>query len=239
MMNNCKRLGSVLFLILLLTGCLYPDERRMENQAPLQVQVDAVQAAVERYQEENRVLPIHTPDFEKPLYEKYAVHFQLLTPRYMERVPGSAFEQGGVFQYVLINVDDDPEVRLIDLRTSQKVNEVQLRLNQYLSRNDWLPWSEMYDNGFFRIDYEQLRYDEEPMVESPFTKQNLPLIVFRDGRVGIDYRPDLYRLLEESDEAFGADEDLLALLVQDSLFAPVHAFPNYLKEDGTIEVRIE
>lgn len=233
------RLGVVGVLLFFLTGCLYPEERRSENRAPLELQIETVQSAVENYQDENGVLPIHTPDFEKRLYEKYVINFNLLLPKYLEHIPGSAFEQGGVYQYVLINVEDEPEVRLMDLQTSQTVREVQLRLDQYLSRYDWLPWSEMYDNGFFRLDYQTLKYKEEPTVESPFTKQKLPLVVYRDGTVGIDYRPDLYRILEETDEDIEENQDLLERLVQDSMFVPAHAFPSYLREDGTIEIRNE
>lgn len=96
-----KWLYSIMIAILsvLLSGCLYPQERLAQNKIPYKEQVDRVQQAVNEYrQATGGLLPIKTRDMSTPIYQKYPIDFNLLVPRYMAEPPGNAFESGGVYQ---------------------------------------------------------------------------------------------------------------------------------------------
>src|SRR5690625_427780 len=80
---------------LLLTGCFYPDEKRMENRMAYPDQLEAVQRAVDQFQADTDVIPIYDFDATTPLYQRYVVDFNKLIPRYMQDPPGTAFESGG------------------------------------------------------------------------------------------------------------------------------------------------
>src|SRR5690606_11553457 len=96
----------------LLSGCLYPQEKKVENQIPYEDQIKSVQTAVDQYKETtNGLLPIKTRDYETPIYIKYPIDFSKLAPRFIATPPGNAYESGGVFQYVLIDVETNPTVK--------------------------------------------------------------------------------------------------------------------------------
>lgn len=222
-----------LILLALLSGCLYPNERRAENQVPYPAQIQLVQSAVDQFLEQDGVLPLVTKEANTPLYEKYVIDFNRLVPRFIESPPGNAFERGGVFQYVLVDVEDNPTVKLMDLRLTNAVRDLQLRVNQYLLDN-YLPVKEIVDQGYFTLDYTKLNLKEEPYVKSPYSMQALPFVVDQDGRVAIDYRKDLYLLLQEvNKEGFEDGRDIRYLLLQDSFIVPAHSFP-YILLDGEV-----
>lgn len=215
---------SLIFLTLL-SGCLYPNDRRAENQVPYPAQVELVQQAVNQFQEQDQVLPIMTKEADTPLYEKYVIDFTKLVPRFLEGPPGNSFEKGGVFQYVLVDVETNPTVKLMDLRLTNDVRSLQLRLDQYLQSN-YLPIEETIDGGYFKLDYSKLNLKEEPFVQSPYTMQALPFIVNKEGKVAIDYRSDLYYTLQEKEmDALAEEEDIRYILLEDSLIVPSHSFP--------------
>ncbi|GAA0353006.1 hypothetical protein [Bacillus horti] len=223
---------SIVFL-LVLSGCLYPNERRAENQIPYPAMVESVQSAVDQFQEANGVLPIATRDADTPLYEKYVIEFQRLVPRFLEAPPNNSFERGGIFQYVLVDVEEDPTVMLLDLRLTNAVRDLQQRVNQYL-RDQYLPVESIVDQQYVKLDYEALNLREEPTVQSPYSMQELPFIVDSSGRVGIDYKKDLYYFLEQSDfEQLEEGKDIRSILYQSSLLVPAHSFP-YVIENGEI-----
>ncbi|WP_236838707.1 hypothetical protein [Caldalkalibacillus salinus] len=227
-------------LLLVISGCMYPAERKAENQVPHTAQIEAVASAIERYTSDRGVPPIRDFDADTPLYDRYVINFQELVSQYLERPPGNSFEAGGVFQYVITNPEEEPTVKLRDVRLSQTVRDVQMRLNMYLNEEDtYLPVDEMIENRYFTLDYEELGLRETPLVESPYTKQKLPLVVDAYGRVGIDYRPDLYQYLERyGDEGWEEADDLRTFLVEDSYFVPTHSYP-YVYEEGEIKFKRE
>ncbi|MDQ0350865.1 hypothetical protein J2R98_000668 [Alkalibacillus filiformis] len=99
---------KIIFLLvftLLLSGCLYPNERMQENQATNEEQLAAVQQAVEEFRERNNgILPIHTRDQDTPLFIKYPVNFNALKEEnILGETPGNAYEQGGYYSYVIVD----------------------------------------------------------------------------------------------------------------------------------------
>lgn len=220
-----------MFFILLLTGCMYPYAHVQHNAPPHSDQLKMVQESVDRFYEETSLLPIFTFDQNTPLYHRYAIDFNQLIPKYMVEPPANSFERGGIYRYVLTNVEEAPQVKVIDLRLSQQVTLLQLKVNQYLQSHPFLPIDQMLEGGYFTLDYKKLGM-KPPVVQSPYSGEYLPLIVDQKGEVGIDYRLDLYRVVQEKGEAdIEEGADIRYLLVEDSPFVPAHSFP-YKLVDG-------
>lgn len=225
MHRKCKSVLLYIVLVTVLTGCFYPSERRVENQLPYPDQIANVQRGVEQFKEETGVLPILTKQENTPIYEKYVLDFGQLMPRYLSHPPGNSYSEGGPFIYVLIDVEENPQVRLLDLRITEEVRRLQLRVNEYLLRNTYLPIDQMLANGYFTLDYEKLNLDKPPLIQSPFSNEYLPFVVDHNGVVGIDYRLDIYQSIQNKDIAVEEDIDLRKLLTEDSYFVPAHSFP--------------
>ncbi|MFE7152032.1 hypothetical protein ACFVIJ_16925, partial [Heyndrickxia sporothermodurans] len=112
---------TLLFLVLssiaFLSGCMYPQDKLAKNQVPYESQIEEVQKAVNKFQKDNDgILPIKTKDQSTPIYEKYPIDFKKMIPNYLSDAPGNSYENGGIFQYVLIDVENKPKVKIFDLR---------------------------------------------------------------------------------------------------------------------------
>lgn len=119
----------LIILSVILSGCLYPQDKLAENQVPYEDQVKSVQSAVDRFQKDNGgILPIKTRDASTPIYQKYPIDFQKLVPKYMAEPPGNSFENGGIFQYVLVDVETKPTVKIFDLRIAETIRDVMIRI---------------------------------------------------------------------------------------------------------------
>lgn len=219
--------GLLSFLILavvsaILTGCAYPQDKLAQNQIPYEDQVNAVQSAVDKFQKDKGgILPIKTNENDTPIYQKYLIDFKKLVPEYMAEAPGNAFESGGIFQYVLIDVETDPTVKIFDLRLAETIRDINLRINM----QKYPPYKEQLADNVFSLDFEKLGYKEEPAVMSPFTNQDLSFVVTGNAEVYVDYRKDLYQILQNSESSFEPNEDLRNVLHKDSLFVPVYSLP--------------
>ncbi len=231
-----KQLGKQLLLwtclVTILSGCLYPESQKNENQIPYTDQIKSVQSAVEQYQNDKAVLPIKTRDQSTPIYQKYPIDFKKLVPALLQQAPGNSFENGGVFQYVLIDVEEKPTVRLIDLLIVEKVKDLQLRINDYRRQNKYPPFKDVLAKDRYSIDYEALGMDEEPTVKSPFTNEQLPFFLNEKGNVHIDYSKDLTKAIESNpDHPYKNGDDIRDLLADNSFYVPVSSVP-YTIENG-------
>lgn len=221
--ENVKK-GSVIACLLLvvftLAGCMYPDEKLTQNQVPYEDQLTAVQVAVDKYREDNGgLLPIKTKDADTPVYEKYPIDFERLVPKYLSDVPGNAFESGGIFQYVLIEVETTPLVKIFDLRIAEQIRE----LNMLINLEQYPPYKAEVAKGVFTLDYSKLGYKQDPVAESPYTHQNLPFVITGTGEIFVDYQSDLYQKMKEFNVDLKAGEDIRWILVQDSMFVPAYS----------------
>ncbi|MBO8170688.1 MAG: hypothetical protein H0Z33_02235 [Bacillaceae bacterium] len=225
-MFNPKKLtlGLLVILLLMLSGCMYPEERYAENQIPPDTFVRDVQSAIDRYYQENKLLPIKTKPADTPVFEKYVIEFNRLVPRYLASVPPNVFEKGGPYYYVLINIEEKPTVKLLDLRVTSKVADVQQRVDVFLAAQGHLPIKDLIGPGYYAIDYEALKSDPV-YVRSVYSGAQLPLIMNASGKVGVDYRIDLAGRLEKTDLPLTPGEDIRYLLTRDSMFVPVKSFP--------------
>ncbi|MEH7299983.1 hypothetical protein [Neobacillus drentensis] len=218
-----KMLGLILVITAaLLSGCMYPKEELTQNQIPYKDQVHAVQTAVDDFKRDNGgILPIKTKEAETPIYQKYPIEFKKISPKYIAEPPGNAYENGGIFQYVLIDVETNPTVKLLDLRMTETIRELKLRIKT----KGYPPYKTQIAKNVFSLDYKKLGYETAPFVVSPYTNQNLSLVITGSAEVYVDYRPDLYQKLKNSDIVVKPGEDIRSILVKDSMFVPAYSLP--------------
>ncbi|SMQ82500.1 hypothetical protein SAMN05444673_4882 [Bacillus sp. OV166] len=206
----------------LLAGCMYPQEELAKNQTPYQDQIQAVQTAVDAFREENSgILPIKTKEAETPIYQKYPIEFKKITPKYIAEPPGNAYENGGVFQYVLVDVETKPTVKLFDLRITDVIRDIKLRIKT----KGYPPYKKQIAKNVFSLDFKQLGYKKDPFIVSPFSNQNLSFVITGSAEVYVDYRPDLYQAMKKTDEKVKSGEDIRSILVNDSMFVPAYSLP--------------
>jgi hypothetical protein len=225
--------GWLSLLVILLTGCLYPNERRMENQTPLMEQVARVQQGIDQFFQENRVLPILTKEMHTPIFEKYVIDWSQVVPRYLPAIPRAAFEQGGTFLFVLTNVEKQPQVRVYDLKLAANVAEIQTRVNNFYQRNKSLPVAGESKANYFFIDFSKIGVKaEKGTVESPYTRESLPIVMSYNGVVAIDYTSDLKKMLGSNQVDLSALDDIRFVFTDNSIYAPVKSFPYTIQDDN-------
>lgn len=201
---------------------MYPEEKLVQNQVPYKDQLDSVQSAVNQYKEANGgILPIKTKDAETPIYQKYPIDFNKVVPKYLSEPPGNAYENGGLFQYVLVDVEENPTVKLLDLRMAETIREIKMRINA----NGYPPFKDQIAKNIYTLDFNKIGYKEEPVAVSPYTNQNLHFIISTDGEIFIDYRSDLYQAIKSSKLVLKEGEDIRHILVNESMFVPAYSLP--------------
>jgi hypothetical protein len=213
----------------MLAGCMYPDEQKAENQIPYEDQLNMVQAAVNRYQEASGgLLPIKTRDMETDQYIKYPIEFSKIVPAYTEKIPSNAFENGGIYQYVLMDVEENPTVKLVDLRTAEKIRELNIRKGV----NGFAPISDVIVDNVYKLNYEMMGYKKEQTVPSPYSNVELPLVITGDGTIYVDYSIELNRILTEEKPDVKAGEDIRYLLTERYPVVPAYSLPYTVNENN-------
>ncbi|AOM82796.1 hypothetical protein [Salisediminibacterium beveridgei] len=234
-MKKLIQLNSLIISVLILSGCLFPQDQRGAQDVPYEDQRVAVENAVHEYREVTGVLPIETREQDTPEFRRYPVNFKELNP-YLSQLPVNAFENGGVYQYVILNPEEEMDVRLLDIRTSRAIQEIQRSIYQYRSDNTYAPVKEIVHEGLMQPDYNALQYDEEITVQSPFYPDHrLPVYMETDGSLIVDYRIDIMKVIEEE----GADDyepgdDLRYLLTDHHPVVPDYSYPMTMNDDGEI-----
>lgn len=213
----------------ILSGCLYPEDDQAKR-LPNEVEVEAVQKAVDNYYQDNDgILPIKNKDDETDMFMKYLVDFKRIVPQYLSEIPKNAYENGGVFQYVIMNPEMNPTVKIFDLRIAEKIREVNYRLVS----KEYPPFKEVIGKNAFSLDYKKLGFEEDPMIESPYTGKNLPLIMSGEGELYVDYTNDLYQLWETGKlSKVKPGEDIRIMLAEQSIFVPAYSLPYTIDEQG-------
>ncbi|WP_062104799.1 hypothetical protein [Bacillus niameyensis] len=225
-----KSIFSLCFVVVfLLTGCMYPQERKVENQIPYEEQLESVQNAVNRFQEaQGGILPIKTRDQDTPIYIKYPIDFSSLVPGYLASAPGNSFENGGIFQYVLIDVEENPTVKLVDLRIAEKIREIKIRIRS----QGYPPFKGSIADNVFELDFSKLGYKSEPYITSPYTHNKLYFIIDGKGEIYVDYISDLYLKLKESKHSFKQGENIISILEENSPIVPAYSMPYTIDENN-------
>ena len=220
------RLKISLFILvltaILLSGCMYHKENIVENHIPYKDQLQSVQTAVDSFQKDNRgILPIITKPADTPIYQKYPIDFKKIIPKYLSEPPGNAYENGGIYEYVLVDAETKPSVRLLDLRISQTIQEIKLRIKA----GGYPPYKERLADNVYSLDFKKLGYEEPPFADSPYTNQKLPFVITGDAEVFVDYRADLERVLLKGENYPAAGQDIRPLLVKEFMFVPAYSLP--------------
>lgn len=232
-----KKLLFVLVLVSsLLSACLYPQSELAKNQVPNDAQLEMVQTAVDQYRENTGgLLPIKTKDSDVAIYEKYLIDFSVLKEEQLiADIPGTAYENGGVYQYTIIDPEEDPQVKVIDLQVTEKLREVNLRLNEYRVENTYPPFGAQIEKGVFQLNHEKLGYKAAPYVVSPFTNENLPLVLDQQGELYVDYRIDLKQALDEYDHSFTKGDDIRAILEANYPIVPAYSLAYTIENDEPV-----
>ncbi|MGO4539733.1 hypothetical protein [Paenibacillus sp. 2TAB19] len=205
-----------------LSGCMYPDDQRKQNQAAPKEAIRNVQGAIDQYKDETGMLPIKNSDAQTPVYEKFLIDFaKLQRTGYLSDLPSAAFEKGGNFYFLVIDEETNPRVKLMDLVTYQKVNDIQGWVKAYVQNGGELPKGEQMYPGFYQIDY-KLMNKTAPVIQSVFSGQSINALVDEGGVVYADYGIDIMQLIQKNgDMSIDEKLDLRTLLVDDSDYVPV------------------
>jgi len=225
-------LAALLLAASLVSGCLYPQERKAQNQVSTKEAVRNVQGAIEQYFADKSVLPIKNAESSTPVYEKFFIDFaKLQREGYISSIPTAAFENGGNYYFLIIDEENTRQVKLMDIVTYQKINDIQSWVRTYVQTNGKLPMGEEMYEGFYLIDYKALS-KKEPELVSQFSRQTLQAVIDNNGTVYTDYGIDIMQLLQkDGTEGLEQGLDLRELLVAASDFVPVKA-PVYHLIDG-------
>lgn len=212
---------------MVLSGCLYPEEKLVQNQVPDVDQLASVQRAVDQYrQDTGGLVPIKTRDQDTDLFIKYLIDFEKIVPKYLSKSPGNAYEQGGIFQYIIWDPENTAEVKLVDLRGAEKIREVNMRKigTKYVATKEQLA------DNVFSIDHEKMSFDEPVTVPSPYTGVQLPIVMTGDGELYIDYSIDLYKVLQEEKPNVKPGEDIRHILFDNNPIVPAYSLPYTVNE---------
>ncbi|WP_410768349.1 hypothetical protein [Fontibacillus sp. BL9] len=212
----------------LLAGCLYPGEQRQERGVSYVESVDRIQSAVDRFQGDQGILPIITAGEETPRYEKFRIDLDMLQKQgYLDEIPSTAFEQGGSAYFLLINEEQNPSVKVMDLQTAQKVNDVQRLVDKYRNSHDGkLPVKDKGETypGLYTVNLKQAEAEAYDL-KSVYSGQTLDYLVDEAGRVFADYAFDIMQALDKSGTSPQNNEDLREVLTEQSYFVPVKSLP--------------
>lgn len=220
---------TLLCMVLLLSGCAYPQEMRKENQINPAEFITVVQQAIDLYHEKNGVLPIKNSEMTTPLYEKYVIDFpKLKKTNLLSTVPANAFESGGIFIYVLVDVETKPVVKLMDLSAYQSTQDVQKMVDDYKVKHEGkLPPGIAINEAFDYVDFEKLG-KKSPDIKSVFNRKNVIsyLLNKQTGEVAIDYAMDIALMIQNNSlgSSIKPDEDLREILVKKSYFVPIRSY---------------
>lgn len=220
-------------ITLLLAGCMYPQGEEENKQIPYEDQLESMQKAVDTYQEQSGgLLPIKTRDMETDQYIKYPIDFTQIVPSLTEKIPSNAYEKGGIYQYVLMDVEENPTVKLVDLRVAERIRELILRKTASGS----LPFKDPVQEGanVFEVDFKKMGLDKPFTVESPYSDAHLPLVVGGDGKFYIDYSIDLSRIIENEKPTIEQGEDIRYLLADEYPVLPAYSLPYTVDENNEV-----
>ncbi|MFF2016335.1 hypothetical protein [Paenibacillus sp. NPDC058177] len=228
--KGLRAAGSLMGLLLLLSfplsGCMYPGETERQSGVNYRESVKRIQAAVDDYQQEEELLPILNADETTPRYEKFRIDLDKLNKKgYLDDIPATAFEKGGSAYFLLLDEETDPKVKVMDLVTVQKVNDVQRQVNRYKSSHGGkLPVAEELYPGLHTIDAKKAG-SASITLNSVYSGQPLEFIMDREGTVYVDYVFDIMNAIDKNGGEHKDGQDLRLELEQASYYVPVKSLP--------------
>ncbi|MCL6602395.1 MAG: hypothetical protein K6T94_05905 [Paenibacillus sp.] len=219
--------GTVLLILTFsLSGCLYPDSDEGIPKVNYRESVKRIQSAVDDFQQEEGILPIINADITTPRYEKFRIDLDMLNKKgYLDDIPSTAFEKGGSAYFLILNEESDPTVKVMDLVTVQKVNDVQLQITRYKSAHGGvLPAGDEIYPGLFSIDSKKAGTGSIKL-SSVYSGEDTPFIMDKDGNVYVDYVFDIMTVINKNGGPEQQNRDLRFDLEEASYYVPVKSLP--------------
>lgn len=228
--------AALTVLLLIITGCETPSGSKPRSTAGADEYISVVQQAVNHYQKDRGVLPIKNKPAGTPLYIEYPIDFSRLVGPYLNEVPSNAFENGGDFQYVLIHAETRPMVKLVDLVTFQQVQDIQSKVDKYIEKHYQVPSGAKVQPHVYRIDFKAIHVKQQQTF-SVFTNQPADLLIDSNGKVLVNYTPDImYYWNKKKDKTKQTGIDLRTLLVNATPFVPIDSLP-YFWVNGQLQMK--
>lgn len=225
----------LIWMVLMLAGCMYPNDRLQQNQISTGEYIILVQNAVETYKQRTGVLPIKNSSEQTPIYEKYLIDFKKLLDRnVISRIPADAYEVGGSNYYVIVDPEGEMKVKLMDLVIAGKVSDIQRLSDSYVAAGNELPLGELVKPNFYRVDFERLGMKSE-QVRSVYSEMFLSVLIHQSGRITIEYAPEIMRAITmKGISTPDPNMDLRTYLVEQSNYIPVNSYPYYWKDNEPV-----
>ncbi|PTM58671.1 hypothetical protein [Desmospora activa] len=231
-MTRIKVAMVAVIVSLLVAGCNVRTQefnQRVMQDLPLEVQ--QVQTALDQYMEQTPVLPIKSTQGHS-FYEKYVLDLKQLDA-FLGSRPANSFEKGGSFVFVVANPGEGKnyQVRVLDLRVTEELRDLNRRVDHYQRSNGEWPQGEREGEEFYRLDYKKLGIDPVT-IPSPYSGQgSLSVLINADGELFLDYRAEVMQLLEKEDKDTEKKADLRERLWEDSVYVPAYS-PLMEEKDG-------
>jgi hypothetical protein len=214
------KLFIMVMTVMSLSACLYPEEERTENQMPEESQIEDVQNAVNQFREDSDgLLPIKTVSDTSEYFE-YQIDFEKLVPQYLNENPGISYEEGGKYQFVILDAEEDPTVKIADLSITEEIRSLQLRIN---GMDENIHMDDPIGPNVYPLDLEFYNLDENPTVTSPYTGHALNVYYSGGEEFVIDYRQDIGQIIEENDLEFETGEDVRHVLYDYTPIVPIYS----------------
>lgn len=212
---------SFLFIaVMLMSGCLYPESEKTETQIPGEAQVEMVQNAVEQYQEDSGgMLPIKTVENQRQ-YLEYQIDFERLVPDYLDKRPENSYEAGGKYQYIIIDAENEPKVKLADLGITEEVRSLTIRLD---AMGEYVHLGEEIGPNVYQLDLGFYKLSDNPTVTSPYSGSSLNVYYNGGQEFIVDYREDIGRIISENNLEFETGEDVRHVLYEYTPIVPIYS----------------
>ncbi|MNK06157.1 hypothetical protein D3C87_240490 [compost metagenome] len=215
---------------------MYPRESR-DNQVSYRESVNRLQLAVDQFQKDQGILPILNADESTPRFEKFRIDLDKLNKMgYIDEIPTTAFEQGGSAYFLILDEETKPVVKVMELTTVQKVNDIQRAVDKYKnSHQGKLPVQKELYPGIYSVDLKAIN-SESLIWTSFYSGQESDYLLDPRGQVYVDYALDIMQAIEKSGVTPDAHTDLRTLLLEHSYFVPVKSLPYHWQNKQPVAV---
>lgn len=219
-MRKFSYLLTFALILFILSGCMYPEEQRAGSNIPPETDLQNVQNAVDNFQEsEGGILPIKTTS-DTAEYLKYQIEFTSIVPEYLSDIPTTAYENGGSFQYVILDAEDNPSVKIADLKIIEELRSLRLRIN---GMGEHVELGDQVGPNVYQLDLDYYNLSENPTVLSPYTGQELNVYYSGGQDFIVDYRKDLNMMIENEGLEFETGEDIRPVLYEYTPIVPIYS----------------
>lgn len=235
MMKRTSVIILIVLAVILLQACGYPGDPKATSHMAYKAQITEVQQAVDDYKKKTEVLPIKNSTPETPIFEQNAIDFKRLVPEYLPQAPFNAYEEGGYFQYMIVNAETHPTVKVYDLTIISTIQDIESKIQIFRQNKGFSPVGQILANGRYTIDFKAIGYKTAPEIKSPYSGQPLSLFMDSQSNVYVNYLPDIYNAVKASKQKLPTGKDLRYLLYENSPYVPVASVPYALNKKGEVD----